>query len=222
MKRIYFIIAFLSILAVNAQSDIDAFRFSQTNWEGTARFMGAGGAFGAVGAEYSALSINPASIGLYKRSEITFTPLVLTVQKSESAYNNVTSPYLSTTYSLSNFGFVFKAKTKEESAWKGVQFAVGYNRINNFNNQFRIEGMSGGSSMADEFIAQANGAYYDNLRGDALLAWNTWLIDTIPGDPNRYWSYFSDADVEQKKYVKTSGGINEMNFSAGANYRKAG
>ena len=220
MKRIYFIIAFLSILTVNAQNELDAFRFSQINWEGTARFMGAGGAFGAVGAEYSALSINPASIGLYKRNEVTFTPLVLTIQKSQSAYNSVTSPYLSTTYSLSNFGIVIKTRTKEESVWKGMQFAVGYNRVNNFNNQFRIEGMSGGSTMADEFAARANGTHFENLKREAAFAFYHWIIDTMPGTTNSYYPYFSDTDMEQKKYVNTSGGIDEMNFSIGANYNE--
>jgi len=220
MKRTYLIIIFLTAFAVNAQSDIDAFRFSQANWEGTARFMGAGGAFGAVGAEYSALFINPASIGLYKRNEITFTPFVLTVHKTECTYNETTIPYLGTTYSLSNFGLVIRAKTKEESDWKAVQFAVGYNRVNNFNNQFRIEGMSGGSSMVNDFINKGNGTNFTNLTGDALLAYNTWLIDAIPESLNSYYSPFSGVDVEQKKYTKTSGGIDEMNFSIGANYNE--
>ena len=39
-----------------AQNDLDAFRFSQNNWEGTARFMGAGGAFSAIGGDFSCLS----------------------------------------------------------------------------------------------------------------------------------------------------------------------
>ena len=220
MKKICFIFTFFAVFVVNAQSDMDAFRFSQINWEGTARFMGAGGAFGAVGAEYSALSINPATIGLYKRSEATFTPLVLTVQKSQCTYNKTLSPYLSTTYSLTNAGLVIKAKTREESAWKAIQFAVGYNRVNNFNNQFRIEGMSDGSSITTGFINQANGTHFWNLTRDALLAFNHWLIDTIPGNTNKYYSSFSETDVEQKKYVKTSGGIDEMNFSLGANYNE--
>jgi hypothetical protein len=220
MKKICFILAFLTAFAVNAQNDMDAFRFSQTQWEGTARFMGAGGAFGAVGAEYSALAVNPASIGLYKRSEVTFTPFVLTVHQSQSTYNGLTFPYLATTYSLSNAGVVVKAGTKEESAWKAVQFAVGYNRVNNFNNQFRINGMSNGSSMINEFIKQAGNTDFKNLTRDASLAFYTWLIDTIPGTSNSYYSPFIGTDVEQKKYVKTSGGIDEMNFSIGANYNE--
>ena len=55
MKRgICFIVLIFSLTIFNSygQNDIDAFRFSQTDWSGTARFMGTGGAFGAVGGEF--------------------------------------------------------------------------------------------------------------------------------------------------------------------------
>ena len=67
-----------------AQNDLDAFRFSQTNWEGTARFMGAGGAFGAIGGDFSSLSTNPAGIGVFKKTEFSLTPLVITAYKNVS------------------------------------------------------------------------------------------------------------------------------------------
>ena len=42
-----------------------------------ARFMGAGGAFSAVGAEFSALNVNPAAIGVFKKNEISKAQTVL-------------------------------------------------------------------------------------------------------------------------------------------------
>ena len=68
MKK-YFILFATVLLSVTvmAQNDVDAFRFSQVNWSGTARFMGAGGAFGSIGGDFSALATNPAAIGLYKK-----------------------------------------------------------------------------------------------------------------------------------------------------------
>ena len=71
-----------------AQNELDALRFSRTEWSGTARFIGAGGAFGAVGADFSALSTNPASIGLFKKTEISFTPLFLNISHVNSDYND--------------------------------------------------------------------------------------------------------------------------------------
>lgn len=45
MKKLFMICAAMMFsFALIAQNDVDAFRFSQANWSGTARFMGAGGA----------------------------------------------------------------------------------------------------------------------------------------------------------------------------------
>ena len=78
MKKVFILCASILLsVAAMAQNDIDAFRFSQVNWSGTARFMGAGGAFGSIGGDFSALATNPAAIGLYKKDEITFTPVVI-------------------------------------------------------------------------------------------------------------------------------------------------
>ena len=78
----------LMLISINAQNEVDALRFSEIDWQGSARFMGAGRAFGAVGAEFSALNLNPASIGLYKKNEITFTPMTVSVYKNISGYNH--------------------------------------------------------------------------------------------------------------------------------------
>ncbi|MDL2297117.1 outer membrane protein transport protein [Bacteroidales bacterium OttesenSCG-928-B11] len=210
------IILCLATVAVKAQSDVDAFRFSQTNWQGTARFMGAGGAFGAVGAEYSALSINPASIGIYKKSEFSFTPVVISFFNTSSDYNGKTSNYLSTNYSLTNFGMVLTAPIRNESAWKGMQFGFGYNRINDFNNGFRVEGVDN-SSIANYYVDMANGTYYGNLSDDVGLAFDTWVIDTA-NSPYSYYPLSNSNEVNQKKSVLTSGGIDEMNLTLGGNY----
>lgn len=219
MKKIVVssILICLSFFTLTAQSDIDAFRFSQMNYQGTARFMGAGGAFGAVGAEYSALAINPASIGIYKKSEISFTPVVVSFFKTKSDYEGKSSNSLSTNYSLTNFGAVFVIPMTDGNPWKGVQIGAGYNRINDFNNSFRIEGV-GHSSISHEFADMANGTHFSRLTGDAGLAFNTWAIDTMFGSPNRYQSLSTANELSQKQYVERRGGIDEMNFSVGGNY----
>ena len=75
MKNIFLGIAFaISIIIVNAQNESDALRYSTQNLTGTARYSAMGGAFGSLGAEFSALSSNPAGIGMYQVGELTFTP----------------------------------------------------------------------------------------------------------------------------------------------------
>lgn len=214
----------LAIFAgVFAQNDLDAFRFSQTSWEGTARFMGAGGAFGAIGGDYSSLSTNPAGIGVFKKTEISFTPLVITAYKTNSDYAGETSPASRVRYSVTNFGAVFalplnKGVDNPVSKWRMMQFGFGYNRIMDFNNLTYASGMSNGNSIATAFVNAANGIGYGSIEGDALCAWNTWLIDTLPGETNQYQESLSGHSLRQSNYVKTSGGIDELAFSFGGNY----
>ncbi|MBL0343571.1 MAG: hypothetical protein IPP71_23575 [Bacteroidetes bacterium] len=49
---------------LKAQNEIDALRYSQSMFGSTARSLSMGGAFGALGADFSTLSTNPAGIGV--------------------------------------------------------------------------------------------------------------------------------------------------------------
>lgn len=224
MKKVMVLFAALLMSAfVYAQNDVDAFRFSQINWSGTARFMGAGGAFGSVGGDYSALSTNPAAIGLCKKDEITFTPIVITAINSTTDYNDESVEANRVRYSLTNFGAVFSWRLNRDeenpnTKWKMMQFGFGYNRINDFNNLVYSTGMSHGSSLTNAFVNNANGVNFNNLTHDGLASWNTWLIDTIAGTNDQYRSYLGGHNLRQNCYTKTSGGIDEMNFSVGGNY----
>ena len=50
---------------VSAQNEIDALRFSSYSSTGTARALAMGGAFSAVGADFSSAWLNPAGLALY-------------------------------------------------------------------------------------------------------------------------------------------------------------
>ena len=224
MKKLMLFVAAICLSAtVFAQNDIDAFRFSQTNWSGTARFMGTGGAFSSIGGDFSALSVNPAAIGLYKKDEITFTPIVINAVNTTTVYNDESVEDSRVRYSLTNFGAVFSWRMNRDlenptTKWRMMQFGVGYNRVNDFNNAFTATGMSGGSSMTNAFMNLSNGVDYNNLSHDGLAAWNTWLIDTVPGDHSQYVNYLAGHNLRQNSYTRTRGGIDEMTFSLGANY----
>ena len=73
-KTLYFLLTFSSIFSfrAGAQNEVDALRYSTYNLTGSAKFSSMGGAFGALGGEFSALSQNPAGIGMYQFSEISF------------------------------------------------------------------------------------------------------------------------------------------------------
>ena len=86
-NRILRIAIAISTIAANAQNEVDALRYSTQNLSGTARFSAMGGAFGSLGGEFSALSSNPAGIGMYQVSEFTFTPS-FNLNTTTSYYDN--------------------------------------------------------------------------------------------------------------------------------------
>lgn len=225
MKKLLFsVILTLAVFAgVYAQNDLDAFRFSQNNWEGTARFMAAGGAFSSIGGDFSCLSTNPAGIGVFKKTELSFTPMVVTAYKTNAEYSGEMSPSSRISYSLTNFGSVFTIPLNKDAEnpatkWRMLQFGFGYNRVMDFNNLTYATGMNNGNSIASTFVNVANGTGYGSIEGDALCAWNTWLIDTVPGETDQYREFLSGNSLQQRNYIKTSGGIDELAFSFGGNY----
>ncbi|HSH66758.1 MAG TPA: hypothetical protein VLB84_13425, partial [Bacteroidia bacterium] len=50
-----------------SQNDIDAMRYSQLTFGGTARFNSMAGSMGALGGDISTLSFNPAGIGIFRK-----------------------------------------------------------------------------------------------------------------------------------------------------------
>lgn len=217
MKKIWFIIIFTSAsLSLLAQGSYEAFRFSQIDYMGTARYLGAGGAFGATGGEFSALSYNPAAVGLFKRHEASFTPMTLSFIKDNTLYNGTSSYTQNPKYTVNQCGLVI-ANPIADSEWKTWQFAFGYNRIMDFNNTFRVQGPNH-SSFIDPILASSNGISYPNLTYDGDIAWDSWMIDTIRGYNSRYFSPFHDKDLEQAAIVRQSGAIDEMTFTFGGNY----
>ncbi len=219
MKKITtFIIVIMGIFSfATAQGDYEAFTFSQADYLGTARFMGAGGAFGATGGDFSALSTNPAAIGLFKRYEVSFTPMSLNFGFTDNYYYGNKSSAQKFKYTVPQAGIVMSRSIHRDNEWKSWQFGFGYNRIMDYNNTFRANTITHNTLM-DMVINHVNGIDTNNLTGDGYLAWNSWLIDAIHGTNNQYYSFFSDKDIAQRAVVTRSGAIDEMVFSFGGNY----
>ena len=224
LKPFLIIISILSLmLTISAQNEIDALRFSETDWQGTARFMGAGRAFGAVGAEFSALSTNPASIGVYKRSDVTFTPMTISVYKNTSGYNGSATLAQNVKYNIGSAGIVLTMNGISSTLWKNFQVGYGFNRIQNYNNIFSIEGRNQGATIGSAFAESAFGLNANDpnkVHWDAepWIAWRSYLIEPVDGRPTEYFPLLAGVDMKQTSTVARSGGNDEMIFSFGSNY----
>ena len=211
---------------VIGQNDVDALRYSRTTFGGTARYMAMGGAFGSLGADFSTLSSNPAGIGLYKKSEFSFTPAFY-IGNTNSTYNGASSSDSKNNFNLSNVGLVFtNSSGNNNSVLRNWQLAIGMNRTNNFNNRMMIAGPNTENSLIDTYVEDANGVYYSDIEDDPYgyyaydlnLAWNTWLIDTIEGYNNQYFGTIPPGGgLFQRKDVESWGSMNEFLLALGGN-----
>lgn len=210
-----------------AQTDEEALRYSQTNIGGTARSMGAGGAFGALGADFTSLSINPAGVAMYRKLELTLTPSIVSISNKSEYYGSKTDAY-KFNFNFSNIGVVIPHLNTDskgqvvKNGWVGWSFGVGLNRLNNFHRNLEFEGVNTDNSLVDKYIEDANGISYTEVR-DALpfgagLAWNTFLLDTITGFSNQYLSPINNGGVRQIDTIISRGAMNEWLLSVGGNH----
>ena len=225
------ILTVLSGSAILGQSLDDAIRFSQTNITGTARSAAMGNAFGALGGDFSSLSINPAGIAIYRSSEFSITPSLV--------YNNTSTSYFGTNTENVNWSFPFnqmgvvgtyKTFNDDDKGIISTHFAIGYNRINSFNESSVIQGHGIESSKLSQFVIDADGYYPDQLNEfGSSLAFSTWLLDTLPGIGDQYFNAFegidqdgnifwrADKGLDQRRITEKNGYTGEYVFTMGVN-----
>lgn len=220
-KIIYISVICCSVICsvpMKAQNYIDAFNFSQNLYNmGTARSSAMGGAFGALGGDFSSLSINPGGIGVYRSSEFVFTPSL--------NYNQVNANYIGTKTSdyaingnLNNIGYVYTGKTGQNDGLVSVSFAIGYNRLNDYNQNTTVSGYNPAGSISDMFYTYAQGnspsnlnPYYEGLANQAGVI---NLVDTA----NNKWSPNMPYNHNYQQLTRTvTGNKGEWNFALGGN-----
>ena len=221
MQKLLFTLLSISLLYnSNAQTEIDALRYSQTDILGTARFSAMAGAYGALGGDFTTLSYNPAGIGFYQFSELTFTPSIGNVVATTyfGGGKNEDEKFHS---NFSNFGYVVSSP-KSSKEWKRINLAFGYNRTANYKKRTYISGENNSTSMIDNFVSNAQGSTIDNLNGfTELLAWNTYLFDLLVDtiDNGNYISNLnSSLSKKQEKIINSNGSSGEYVFSVGTSY----
>jgi hypothetical protein len=219
MKKLIFSLAIVLLTGIVsiAQNIDDAVRYSYLIPYGDSRFNAVAGAFSGIGANVSGVSINPAGLGVYKKSEISGT-FSISNFVSNSNYLDNSNNDIKTVVSLPSMGIMIATNLKENSSWKNLNFGVSYSKLADFNNRIMISGDNPYSSIVDVYSAYANGNTPDQLNNfDTRLAFNTWLIDTLPGNPTSYSSIVSQG-VRQEYIEINSGSMYEINLSVAGNY----
>lgn len=218
-KTLAFLIAALTSLTLFSQNENDALRYSLINYSGTARFSGLSGAYGAVGADFTSLSQNPAGIGLYRKSEFTITP-VFSSNNTTAVYSGQSNNDFRNTAYLGNVGYVFSQDMKGHAGpLMQIQFGFGINMLSSLSNRILVNGFNNENSLLSTYTNEVNTsgeapAYWDDF--GAGLAYDVNLI-FYDSTAQRWAADMENGGMQQTKSVTTSGSTNETVLSAGAN-----
>jgi hypothetical protein len=163
MKKILLFIGVFSMLNINAQDVTDAVRYSMDEIHGTARFKAMGGAFGALGGDISAISINPAGSAIFNNSHASISLGVFGKDNTVRFFNRVNSSS-DTNIDIHQAGaaFVFQNENPN-SGWKKFVIGVAYDRTENFDDNWIASGVNPTNTIGQYFQGFANGQRLDEI-----------------------------------------------------------
>jgi hypothetical protein len=244
MKKFVFIATLMSFGSLcDAQDFIDnALLFSRTRPSGSARIQALGGTQVSLGGDYSSALSNPSGLGMYNRSEFTFSPGVTT--------NNFSSNYLGenkdaskSMFNVPGLSLVYHHETGKEKGFLGGSFGISMTRTNDLNRKFNYRGTNSENSMIDYFIDDAYGIdpesmkWYENEPPGAnfttltALAYNNYLTEDFIDNTGEY-AYRSVLSplpaepgfpaevrtVDQEELSESKGSQYQWSISYGANF----
>ncbi|MCC8152984.1 MAG: outer membrane protein transport protein [Tannerellaceae bacterium] len=232
MKKIACLIIAVCISGGSAvvaqQSEVDAYKLSQTDINGTARYLSMGGAFGALGGDISSMYTNPAGLGIFRTSEIVGT-VSLNMFKTNSNWNGSKSDMNKTTFNLDNFAYAGYFPTGNDEGIIGWNFGFSYNKLKNFNRQYTLAGkqkysMSDYTSAISSGIPESsligsgsNNPYYGNTEWLPILGFQGGFFFPDVDFPDYYLPTFGGGADYTTLFVKEWGGIDQYNFSFATN-----
>ncbi|HMQ50134.1 MAG TPA: hypothetical protein PKA00_22205 [Saprospiraceae bacterium] len=203
-----------------AQTTTDALRYSSYTVGMTARSLGSGGALGALGADFSVASTNPAGLAQYRSSEFVFSPTFFTKKTASTLTNDEALPSYEdsrTNFNLNTIGFVANSQPRNPD-WRTSNFAIGLNRLANFHQDFFYRGTSEGSIL-DRFKEQANGSGISDFESGVAIDSDALYDFDGDGFYENDFDLSPGALVEREQEVIARGAINELVFSLAGNYK---
>ena len=218
--------------------DLQNLSFTSHNY-GTARSMGMGNAFTALGADLTSASLNPAGIGMYIESDFSFSPM-MQFSKSKTAnsdpfYTGVPKRQQefkdhSERFGLSSIGGVFSVY-RGTGALTNFNVGVVYNRIADFNYNTMSASFANPAvnSMANFLCTLSN---VDDLQtnndgsmsfGNDPYFWGATLAykNGLTNKDNEGWyidRIAEYAEIDQFSATEVRGSLGEYDFTMGMNF----
>src|SRR5690349_6488545 len=122
------ILLFIAFYSTGQSYVESALLFSQTKPGGSARVQAIGGSQIALGGDYSSALSNPAGLGMYNRSEVTFSLGVSGYNSSANYLDNVKKDG-KTILNIPGISAVFHSSKDNKDGFLGGSFAVSMTRV---------------------------------------------------------------------------------------------
>jgi long-subunit fatty acid transport protein len=211
MKKTFLVLVLnISFLAVSQETTTaDALRYAVDNMNGTARFRGMSGAFGAVGGDLSAININPAGSLFFNNN---FASATVTCFNNNNNSNYFGSSYKEnfSTIDLNQIGAVLVFNnTAENSDWNKISVGLNYDNTNNFDNRIFAAGINPFNSMSQYFVDQANfvaNTPFNDYQYE--MGFETYIINPSDSNPNVFVSNVSPGGNYYQDFFATANGYN--------------
>lgn len=244
MKKIFLSACLLSLFMAHAhaQETYENTKLIDNDLNGTARYVGMGGAMEALGADISVINSNPAGIGLFRRSSgsVSFG-LVSQDGASSFKYGNKTNA------SFDQAGFVYSLRDGRRTF---INFGFNYHKSKNFDYILNAaSGLNGASQHKLSYMkALANENNLDKTssgwRGKFAytsqldnLYYNTLMMTSSDGffynDASRYefgraetgyigeYNFSTSANVNDRVYLGVTIGIHDVHYTGHSLYSEA-
>ena len=231
MKKFHLLcIGILSMSTLYAQDITDALRYSQTDIQGTARFRGLSGAFGALGGDMSAVNLNPAGAAVFSQSHASFS-LSNKETNNDTQYFNGFNTTTNSDFDINQAGasFVF-ANNNPSSPWRKFTIGVAYDKINSYDDAWNAFGTNTNNQSIDFYFLD----YADGVRlGDISLIGSETITDAYVDIGNAfgfgaqqaflgYQSFILEPDVDDDNNTSYFSNLSNGNFDHDYSYTATG
>jgi len=206
-------------------------KFTLQDETATARSMGLAGAFGSVGADFSAATNNPAGIALFRKSELGLS-LGYNDLSVDADFLDGNNPNLENKLSLNSIGGVYSQVFADyygdsivvrKTGLVNFTVAAGMNQRKDVREQIEFSGFNDINSLTTSLVRSANQfgrVGIADLDEFERQAFRTGLLDTtILNDGSlNYDSFLNAGGIEQSGTIDRTGVHRTYYVSGGANF----
>lgn len=174
---------------------------------GTARFRGMGGAFGALGGDMNAITINPAGGAVFLNSEFS-TSLDFRNETIKSTYYNTNTSVNSDYTNFSQIGGIFVFKTGS-SNWSKTAVGFNYNTQKDFSSRWVANGNSNYPTFIYDDDYTDDG---DDTNDNLYLFTDGQYFDNYTSGQNDKYTFSFSSQYSDKLYIGASFVTNNIRF----------